>query len=98
MTTLKELDEFAKKYIEQLARDTSRYEKIRTDMRGQVLLDEIKGRIKLVKDALDVFHNDPVAYGNYNFDKYVASLKELKKEYLDTYQKFKAFEAVREIY
>ena len=48
-------------------------------MRGQVLLDEIKGRIKLVKDALDVFHNAPVAYGNYNFDKYVASLKELKK-------------------
>jgi hypothetical protein len=67
-------------------------------MSGQALLDEIKGRIKLVKDTLDVFHNDLVAYGNYNFDKYVESLKELKKEYLEIYKKLKAFEAVREIY
>ena len=43
MTTLKEFDEFAKKYIEQLeqlARDTSRYEKIRIDNLTKLILDE----------------------------------------------------------
>ena len=59
---------------------------------------KLEGRIKLVKDALDVFHNDTVAYGNYSFDKYIESLKELRKEYLEIYQELKTFESVREIY
>ena len=100
MTTLRELNALVPEIISQLqeiSNKMSRYSKIDTDLRARGLMSEIKDKIEQIQSNMGVFNSNP-SLANFDFDEYVAELRNFVIEEDLTYQRIKRFEKATDYY
>ena len=101
MTTLRELRVLVPEIISQLQEISdkmSRYSKIDTDLRARGLMSVIEDKIKQIRSNMEVFNGDLITFANFDFDEYVAELRNYVVEADLTYQRIKRFEKATDYY
>ena len=96
MTTLKDLDRIVPgmvKQLQEISNKMSIYSKIDTDYRARVLMSEIKAQIEQINTSMKIYKSSP-AFTNYNFDNFVARIKNYVIDDEGAYQRIKRFENI----